>query len=468
MVVGVYENHLSVLLKNFSTDMYLSYMSKFYTITSKSINDYAQDIEIVKNHDLAGDIAFRLSFKYPVYIMLSHPICRFSSRRQYPVREGSFIANRGLVPVFFPTLNIMTVLVLYNERTEGFFSPINSPLSDTGIVCWELPPSAKPAEYSTMNFILLNNSDVKVADRNLSEICEKYFIFSYWPSSTRGFVPSTHFLHSRQKITSIVKVIKSLYIIDEIGMKKNLNIEGHTIDCKEVYLRILTEHNGEYRFKNINALMDGELAEDFQKNRRVQNGFINAIVTELHYTGGKRSNLLNIIVDYGDSYFELLQCLIGIVTAKLYYNSSALSYICKIDTLREKVFDSYIDIIRDLKLPHTISDKIGKSFDLALQSLFQVIVIDNDNIYYVHPILLGFMKFWNLLIMKKESQNKILVHLLRLLDCTRNDRYMDIYLSEDIEFFKNIGISKTDFTKSLMRVGKMIKFAKMMDNTWNK
>jgi hypothetical protein len=442
-------------------------MSKFYSVTSKSFNDYARDIEFVKSHDLAGNIAFRMSFKYPVYIMLSHPICRFSSRRQYPVREGSFIANRGLVPVFFPTLNIMTVLILYNDRAEGFFSPINSPLSDTGMICWELPPSAKPAEYSTMNFILLNNSDVKVADKQVSHICEKYFIFSYWPCTTRGFVPSTHFLHSRQKITSIVNVIKSLYIIDEIGMIKNLYIEGYPIECREVYLKILTENNGEYYFKNIYALMDSEIAETFKK-RELQKGFLNAIVTELYYTGGKRSNILNIIVDYGDSYFELLQCLIGIIINKLYYTNSYLSYVCNRDTLREKVFEAYIDIRRNLKLPATISDKITESFDIALQSLFQVIVIDNSNIYHVHPILLGFMKSWNLLVIEKKLQNKILLHLLRLLEYTEHDRYMDIYLSRDIEFFRNRGISKSDFTKSIMRVGRMIKFAKMMNNTWNK
>lgn len=467
MVVGVHENHLSLLLRNFNNNLYLSYMSKLNSLAPKlRDNDIRSEIEFVKSHDLAGDIAFRMEFGFPVFVMLSHPICRFRSRRNYPIREGTYIAQMGLVPVFFSSLNIMTVMILYDERTEGFFSPISSPLSDTEIICWELPESVRPATYSSMNFLLQNGSEARIAERYYGEACVKYFNFGYWAAPMPGFIPSTHFLHGRKQVTCIVKVAKSLLTVEEIGLKRTVNIEGHGIECRNIRLNILSEKDGTYFFKRYDALIETEFAERLEKEKRVRSGFLNAMIAELQYTGGRKEWMLTVIADYGDSYFQLLQSLIGIVAYKKYYPGDRLSYIGTMGELREKVFDAFVDIRRKIQLPTTVSDYVESSYDFALSSMFPMIVIDGQSLYYAHPLLLGFIKKWNLFGSDDKANREMLVQLLKLLDKTADGTYMKVFLSEEAEFFQKKGLPKTSFVQGLTKVGRLIRMAKMIDNTW--
>jgi hypothetical protein len=426
-------------------------------------SDSYSGLTVVKSPDLVGDIGFRIAFEFPVHIMLSHPICKFRSRKNYPVREGTFIANMGIVPVFFQSMNMMTVLLLYNERTEDFFSPMSSPLSDTETVCWELPAASRQAEFSSMNFILQNGSDAEVAAKEIAEVCKMYFDYGYWPAPLPGFVPSTHFLHSRQRITSIVKVTKSLYVVEEIGNVRHLVIEGHSIECREVMLKGLAEENGQYFFKHIYALMDKEEAEQIEAQGRLGNGFINAMVAELRRTAGARDLILTLIADYGNSYFELLQSLIGIVASKQYYNSDSVAKIGDVGALREGVYEAFIDIKRHIKIPRTVSDQVENSFEIAVKSLFPILVIDGNKVYYTHPMLIGFFKKWKLYGPDQDKNKEALIHLLRLIDKIPGGRYSEIYLGEDAEYFQRKGFSKAEFIRNLTKITRLVTSAKNID-----
>ena len=221
------EQHLALLLKSFNRSMYLSYVTGTERIIKGLENANCSGVERVRTPDGAGNIAFRVRFDYPVYVTLSHPICRFRSHRNYPVREGLFIANLGLVPVFFSSLNEMTVLKLWGDRAGEFFNPQNSPLADTKIRCWELGEASLPADFSSMNFIRQNGSEPGEAGKTLTEIYEKYFRLGYWSFPMKGFSPSTHFLHGRTQISSQVKIAKSIYVVDDIDSKpQRFEMEG--------------------------------------------------------------------------------------------------------------------------------------------------------------------------------------------------------------------------------------------------
>jgi len=467
LVVAAHENHLGPLLKNFNKNMYLDYATKANALISSLGDDVSSEIVLVKSSDLAGHIAFRIKFDSPVFVMLSHPICRFRRQRNYPVREGSYIANMGLVPVYFVSLNSMTVLLLYGENTEGFFSPVNSPLSDTEAVSWELPPSSRPAVYSSMNFILQNGSDPSVADDYIASICKQYFDFGYWPVPAKGFVPSTHFLHTRKRITTTVKVTKSLYVVDEIGHVQSVQIEGHILQCRQVMLRALTEKDGQYFFAQHYALMDRELAEQIEAEGGLGKGFLNAMVSELQYTGGMRAEIMTLVADYINSYFELLQSLIGIVASRDYYRKKSVCSLGTLQELREKVFNAFLDIKRDVNLPHTVSDEVKNSFEIAVRSLFPLIVVDdNNNTFYTHPLLLGFIKQWHLFSADDNLNRERMIHLLRLLKCLASKKMMECFLSEDAEYFAKMGIQKMVFVKALMRTIKFIRMIKTIERSW--
>lgn len=459
---GVNEQHLAVLLKNFNKNIYLSYVLKL----AKLISTYREGsafptIDIIRTPDLAGDLAFRVSFDFPVFIMLSHPICRFRSHRNYPIRENFYVANLGLVPVFFASLNLMTVLKLWGERADGFFNPTNSPLVDDSILCWELPQSTKSAEYSSMNFILQNSSDPVVADKYLTDIYEKYFRVAYWSFPRPGFSPSTHFLHGRTRISSQVKISKSLYVIEEIGRLRKFELEGQTIDAVEVQLRGLAENNGNYFFAHFPAFLDGVIAEQILRRENMKSSFINGIVAEIVQQGGRKLSLMTVVADYGESYFDILTALIGIVADMIYSTTDSVTEIGTVDDLRQKVFDLYLDIHRHLKVSPTLSETTSNSFEIALNSLFPCILTQEHQVMVVHPMIWGFLKKWNLLRTDSEEQSEILTRLLRLMKLSDKISFMKLFLDDDAEFFGRLGVSKSNFIKSILQLIKDIRFCKM-------
>ncbi len=176
---GLVEHHLVSPLKNFDNLVYLDYMRR---ISSSFGGERESFLSPVESWDHGGNIGFRIKFRLPVFLMLSHPICRFRSQRNYPLREPFFVASLGLVPVFFSTLNRMAVLKLWGSRTTQFFNPSSEPLPEDQTVCWKLPVSSRPVEFSSMNIVEQNGSEPDEVSEYLSDIFEKHFRFLYWYS----------------------------------------------------------------------------------------------------------------------------------------------------------------------------------------------------------------------------------------------------------------------------------------------
>lgn len=457
------EQHLAKLLQSFNRTMYLSYASKTGKIISVcEENSKCSPVNIIRTPDGAGNLAFRISFNYPVYITLSHPICRFKSHRNYPVRERLFIANLGLVPVFFSSLNIMTVLKLWGDRAEGFFNPVNSPLGDTEILCWELPESSRSPDYSSMNFILQNLSEPEEADRKITEIYEKYFRLGYWAFPKVGFSPSTHFLHGRTRISSQVKISKSLYVIEEIGRTQKFEMEGKIIEAVQVTLGGLAEKDGDYFFARFQAFMDMEIAEKTLVKDNLETSFINGIVAEIISSTAPRLSIMTVIADYGESYFDILSSLIGIVADKKYSSNDSIAYIGKVDEIRESVFNLYLDIYRKLKVERTLSETVSNSFDIALNTMFPILITEDQKVMMIHPIIWGFLKKWNLVANDNKEQKEILLHLLNLVELSNTTGFSKIFLNEDAEFFSKKGINKFNFVRGSLHLAKDIQLCKMM------
>ena len=460
------EQHLAKLLRSFNKPMYISYVHKTEKIISKSHqnSEYA-NVNIIKNYDGIGNLAFRLSFDYPVFITLSHPICRFRSHRNYPIRERLFIANLGLVPVFFSSLNIMTVLKLWGDRAESFFNPINSPLMDSETRCWELPEASRSSDFSSMNFILQHQSEPEEADIKIAEIYEKYFRLGYWSFPRRGFSPSTHFLHGRTRMSSQVKISKSLYVIKEIGNRtQKFELEGKIIEAVEVTLAGLNEKNGDYFFWYFPAFVDMEIVNKMPKEK-LGTSFVNGIVAEIIPWRKPKLSLMTVIVDLGESYYDILASLIGIIADMKYSNTDSVAKICTVDELRENVFNLYLDIHKKLKVPRTLSEMISNSFDIALSSMFPVLIIDDQHVMMIHPLVWGFLKKWNLIGKDDNEQKQILVHLFTLMDLPATAGFSKIFLCDSAEFFEKRGVNKYRLIKSIWHLGRDIRLCKMMRKT---
>lgn len=466
------EQHLALLLKKFSQKMYVDCVLKTEQII-KSCDDSSQftQLEVIKTPDEAGDLAFRTAFDFPVYIMLSHPICKFRSHRNYPVGERVYIANLALVPVFFSSLNLMSVLKLWGERATGFFNPANSPLADSSALCWELPYASKPAEFSSMNFILQNGSDPQVVDPILTTIFEKYFQLLYWTFPHPGFSPSTHFLHGRTRISSQVKISKSLYIIEEINKTTRFFLEGKIIEGTNVTLRGLIMKDNRFFFQSFRAILDSDLAQQILTRPNLASSFINGVVaevTQMHDEQHFKHSILTVIADYDyvESYYDILTALIGMMVDFKFANSDSLAEIETVADISSQVREAYLNIHRMLKVERSLSEVISNPFEFAINELFPAVVQDEGKLFYIHPLAWGLLKRWKLVRSDKSQQKEILLNLIRLLQLSENSSSMKLYLNRSSDYFQRLGVNKREFTRSVFHLGNAIRLLKTMRKTW--
>jgi len=468
---GANEQHLAVLLKKFNQKMYLDYVLKTEQIV-KSCKDSSRftRLDVMKTPDEAGNLAFRAAFHFPIYIMLSHPICKFRSHRNYPVGER-FFANLGLVPVFFSSLNLMSVLKLWGERATGFFNPVNTPLADSNALCWELPCASKPAEFSSMNFILQNESDPQPVDPTLTAYFEKYFRLLYWTFPLPGFSPSTHFLHGRARISSQVKISKSLYIIEEINRPGRFFLEGKVIDGTNVTLRGLIMKDNRFFFQSFPAILDSDLAEQILPRPNLASSFINGVVAEVTQTHDEqhfRNSILTVIADYDyvESYHDILTALIGMMVDFKFANSDSLAEIGTVADISSQVREAYLNIHRMLKVERSLSEVISNPFEFAINELFPAVVQDEGKLFYIHPLAWGLLKRWNLVRSEKSEQKEILLHLIRLLQLSENVSGIKFLLDGNLLYFQRLGVDRHKFARSVFQLGDAIRLLKMMRKTW--
>jgi hypothetical protein len=462
MTDGAQEQHLAKLLKEFNKDMYLDCVVKAEKVISDcSDQSLHPQMNVIKSADRAGDLAFRVSFSFPVFLMLSHPICKFRSHRNYPMRERFFIANLGLVPVFCPTLDIMTVLKLWGERASSFFNPTNSPLTDSTAVCWELPSSSISSEYSSMNFVIQNSSQPEIVEEHLSHVLEKYFTFAFWSFPRPGFTPSTHFLHGETAISSQIKVAKSLYVIDEIGRMEKIVLEGKTIEAIRVKMRGLMRTGRIYQFTHFEALIDIDIANAMMQKENLETTFVNGIVSEVKQRMGKHS-LMTVVAEYGKSSFDVISALIGIVADEKYSETSSVVSIGSIDELRERVYDLYLDIRKNLQITMTLSDLTPNLFDLALNYMFPILFREQRNVVYIHPLVWSFLKKWNLIRNNEDEQKKILHHIVRLMELTKQNSSSALFFDESADYISRLGPKKRNMVQSIFQLVKEIRFTKIL------
>jgi len=463
MVVGLHENHLGKLLQNFDRNTYLDYILTNESVLQSIGESVLEHGEIVKSSDLGGNLAFRLKFGLPTYVTLSHPICRFRTRHNYPVRQYSYFASLGLVPVYFASLNRISILKLYGERTENFFSPNSTPLSNAGIDCWEFPISAKPLEYSSMNFLIQNESVPRPAEAQISAIMNKYFTYGFWNWDTSKFNSCSHFLHTREKVTSVINIRKTICVVEELGRKSTVPLEGHMIECREAHLKILNMDGQSPSWEYVTGLLDLDLSEEMS-SRSNEFSFLNAIITDISSSGGRKFSILTVIADYGNSHFELLLSFIGIIAWSSFLRNTSVARLFSVMELKEKVYDLIIEAQHEVKLPYTLSNQVQNSFEIALRSLFPMLVLDSQSVLFMHPLCIGLLKSWNLLD-KNIFGEEFLKHFLNLLDESTGLRSMRLYTSEHSEMLGKLKISKPNFIKCLIRLGKLISLIRNMDNT---
>ena len=151
------EQHLIGLLKNFDTSLALSYLDRVKVASQLADERALSGMSAIHDGVLVDPIGFRISLKEPAFVMLSHPICRLRSKVPYPKQiewERFFVAHLGMVPVYLVNLNVITVLKLWGDDSSMVVSQPFQQELDKGDILLEMASPSRPAQYSSMNFVL--------------------------------------------------------------------------------------------------------------------------------------------------------------------------------------------------------------------------------------------------------------------------------------------------------------------------
>jgi len=468
---GIFEeNRIIGLLTKFDRNLSLSYLQK--------IKEFREELEeiglidrltLIKDPTLANPIGFRLEFSDPILIMLSHPLCRMHARILYPIEfewERFYVTQLGMLPVFFVDLNTITLIKFWSEAASQVSPQALRSILGKEAACMELRPKSRKIPYSTMNFLIAFGADLWKTKGDIDEIMRSYMKYSYWTVPKPGFSFSTHLLHTKASIKYVLKVAKTLCLIDKISSSTKFRIWNRTIKVHKIRIRMLTEKNGNFFFLKREAyLPDDVLRELLSIEERdkisIKESFLNAIVLEIKEK--RRSfELLSIISDIGASYFELVQTLIAYTLMRTFNLSDNITFICNMDQLKMSFKNLLTQIGRYIRLPSTVSEKVENIFDIALQSLYPLFVVKEENVYFLHPIVFNYLRtkpqFANISQIKdKERLIKILIFLEKM---NAKVPYMELYLDETLEMFR--GESKKELLSKFFSLIRRMKIAKLL------
>jgi len=467
------ENRLINLLREFDTDLTLSYLQK-----TKKLNDELENANLIdyftaiKDPTLADPIAFRLEFSEPIFVLLSHPLCRMHARMLYPIEfewERFYVTQLGILPVFFLDLNTITIIKFWSEAAEQVSSQALSVILGKEAACMELSPGKRNIPYSSMNFIIAFGADLWKTRGSADEVLRNYLKYAYWTNPKPGFCFSTHFLHTRASIKYVLKVAKTLCLVDEIDGYARIQILNRTMHARKVRIKILAEKDGAFFFMRREAYVPNDVLNELLQTQEKDNielheSFLNAVVLEIREKKGS-FELLSVLSDIGASYFELAQTMIGYVLMRIFDSGDKVAKVCDIKELKASFEDLLGQVGKYIRLPPTLSERIEGAFDFALKSLYPIFIYENNTIYFLHPLFFSYFHSKPALdfLFRDEGKGQ-LVRFLNFVEKVNSEAtYMELYLDETLDMLSQLcGEYKKEVLIKLLSLIRRIKISKLL------
>ncbi len=476
------ESRAGRLLQAFDKGMYYDYSQKtrlFHEEYKKGTNDLPS-IKFVEDEIVTGGKvpAYYVEFNEPVYITITNPLSMFRNHSgRFAGKKGSehFFFQYGLIPVYFASMNTMSMLKLYQTRAAKIFDPSSNFFDD--MKCIELSnkkgyENPNPVKFSSMNIIEQSTAKENLAEETISNwFYQKYFKYGFWLQPRRGFTPSTH-IEFGKKMNAVFKLSKSIYVIDKLGAKEKISISGNEIEVYNADVRgvwVDTLHFG-FPFKTkIEASIFDKLTEKEHSEISLLNGILMEIRNNESIVERKFEKILTVSAGNMLSYFDMIQLASGMLCYRTCRDMNIISRLSNAKGFQENVERICKDWMRELKFTGSLSDKIDNIFQTATDMLFPMLIIDNSSAYFTNPIIVGFLKKWNLIVNNVETQKSILLLLLPLLEKISSLPWKErtkINREENYkELVKLVGNSPK-FSTSLIKLVKEINMSNLIRKTY--
>ncbi|MEM3816190.1 MAG: hypothetical protein QW341_05020 [Candidatus Bathyarchaeia archaeon] len=115
--------------------------------------------------------------------------------------------------------------------------------------------------------------------------------------------------------------------------------------------------------------------------------------------------------DISTSYFELAQTIIAYILMKTFHSKECITCVLTKAELKDAFDNMLSQISRHIRLPLTISEVIKNTFDIALTSLYPIFVVNDNMIYFLHPLIFNFLHskpVFKFILEDKEKLTKLL------------------------------------------------------------
>lgn len=412
-------------------------------------------------------IGFRLTAAAPTYVVLSKSICRFGNMKRYKIGRFENPLDLGLIPVYLASYNRMTMLNFWDKKSRMFFDPHNSPFDDDRPVCWQFADSAMPPKMSSMNFLLPYRSPASRAPENISGLMGRYFSKFFWETRNFDISSSTHFFHSNSKITSMINVVKTIFVVKKILGKRKIYILNEPVGCQELLIAGIFKDHDSYHFKDIKVCIEDSTAESFKIHESQQLGFFNGIVTELEqkYDGRYHSlKLFQIIESYSMNYFDLIQNLIGIVCTDRFEKSSSMSKIGGIFEIKKDVEHMMELLGRETRLDMTVGTLENDWFEHPIRQLFPMLVVKDDQVYYAHPLVWSHFEQGTRERFLDEN-DPVFENILVVLERIRSASKRELRMMDELDSLRRYGMNPEAVKKEICHLYTDISLAKMTNDT---
>lgn len=489
------ENRLGRMLQQFDLGMFKDYNMK----TKKTISTYREDISKYMHVDAQDDVlvtgetntSFTIDFAFPVYLTLSNPISKF---RKIIVRKGSkYSWQVTLIPVYFASINNMSMLKLYQDKASVMFDPTSQYFDEKK--CIRLsnkagPEERNPARYSSMNIIEQLRAKDEDSSVQLSDIFQRYFEFGYWNAPGPGFTPGTHIHDDSNKWNAIFKIAKSIYLVEKIGKRENIPVLDFNVDITNVVVRPVNPKTLDFQSRSMPAKIATSAIEKIPDNANV----INGIMTEVKLGGDEKCRCcgkplkkhspreMRECENFNGNHIEIMNDAFHYQPTRKNMTKLAMGIICEnifSDSLRTdmRTFKISVEILLDNWQTYVKTNDVeAEKFTEILDEMFPVIISNGSDVYFVHPLVWGFMERWSLL----RSTSSLKETLLKLMDLLHEytslpfESKRKINYSEPMRAFQKIvpmaqsetpaqyAERKAKIPSSIIKLSKEIEFCKMM------
>lgn len=464
------EHRLLYLLSKFDPGLTKNYLDRVLTIRSSKLLENFLDPRWIESRKTGKPIAYRIPLNTSCYFILSHPLSRFRRLEPYWVgcEDAEFCAKLGLIPAFMVNLNKFTILKLWGEISQKLFSPTAEPIPREGYVHWKLEPTGSRVfgrlpELSSMNFILKQNADMKTYEGEACECLEDYFTFGFWALPEKGFSNSTIVINDSEAVRLVLKASKSMYILREIYTKTmELGLEKQ-VPVTNVSLWGLNWEQKQYRLQKIeDVVLTKDVASSLEEEHRRGRFIINGVISEFRRRE-RRFPTLTAVALYEISNFELYNSLIGLVVSNRFENNDSLSKVGKLQELKDETEQILKLLLREVALDKTIADSFPDLFSLSLRSLSPMIIIDEADVFYVHPsVFVALLEYGRI---DFKGRQKDLANVLKLLDMIPKLSLAEILCSEESDYLRKRGLFPELILSYLRKAVEQIYLSRVFKNS---